>query len=1011
VEAGLKLLNKYKNTQLAHLHDELFGDAAQAKLGADMAQGHALDPDQAAAAAQAKAEAQFARHGAPGGAPAAAPVPTPKSNVMDALNSLGGKASVYKIAEQTGQTIMEAWNDLQAQVKAGKLEPEGDDFSIIPSDAPSAPAAPSGSAPSTSGHADGQAAPKATLGVVEALTQLGGVAGTMAIAGKAGLDQGTAKTQLEAAKLAGQVQQDGFLWTLAAQTGVGGGIPVEQWNTPGALQPYTAGKDYAGLAQVPPECKGWKSHVLTLTPEMVNAHPALNDWEKGFLKDHLGKGHSSLSTKQYQVVDKIQKKHKAWVMANPGVIPTLFAAKGDLQAALELEAKKGAALNAEVLAQQGNQEWTPPPGMNTGALHGGELFGHQKAGVNWLKAVKRGILALATGLGKTNTVIAAFESLKHEGQAERLGFVVPKGRIVGTVKDIEQLFPGRKIVVLSGASLGKNTVLPANVQVFESSLAGTVPELTAEETLVLNGVKDAAAQKSDEGYKHPISSLVHWAASQKGFSGNVEAVLAALQEKGYVQQAEAAKDYNGKPKFGWKAVNPNPPLAPEIQAAIQDADYVVCGYDPIRKYADFFKGHCDTMVFDECVRLKGKDSAISKEVTEKFASTKHLWYLSATPIPNSPMDLFVLMRGLQPKLFGTLKDYKNAHCKLEFNPHTGGHDITGYKDVQATHGQLAHLIYHRNYESPDVKVVMPKRTYEKQHLVMPPALAKVYQAAEQKILQAVLAAGSENFNPKNALSELLRLEQISLTPRLLDPSYKGPEPKLEQAADIAYTHFAEQAAAGKKPPKGIIFFSHFLETQPFLAEHLQSKAGLAPSEIATIQGSDYRVGGKKVKTIQEVVDAVNAGQCKALIASDAAMEGLNLQYGATKLVHLDTPWRPDALEQREGRIYRPGQTEACQFVHLLMANGIETKKEQTVDTKAAAQSAIIAGDDVEIDTTFGYNDMLEALGAGHLKVAKTKHLSDLEAEYEAMQLEGMQKAVKPQAACGIVAPVLFLVEA
>jgi superfamily II DNA or RNA helicase len=59
-------------------------------------------------------------------------------------------------------------------------------------------------------------------------------------------------------------------------------------------------------------------------------------------------------------------------------------------------------------------------------------------------------------------------------------------------------------------------------------------------------------------------------------------------------------------------------------------------------------------------------------------------------------------------------------------------------------------------------------------------------------------------------------------------------------------------------------------------------------------------------------------QCRVLIATDAAGEGLNLQV-AHLMVNYDLPWNPNRLEQRFGRIHRIGQREMCHLWNLVAA--------------------------------------------------------------------------------------------
>ena len=55
---------------------------------------------------------------------------------------------------------------------------------------------------------------------------------------------------------------------------------------------------------------------------------------------------------------------------------------------------------------------------------------------------------------------------------------------------------------------------------------------------------------------------------------------------------------------------------------------------------------------------------------------------------------------------------------------------------------------------------------------------------------------------------------------------------------------------------------------------------------------------------------------RILLATDAAAEGLNLQWTARTLLHFDCPWNPSRLEQRNGRVDRHGQARDVTVYHF-----------------------------------------------------------------------------------------------
>ncbi len=88
------------------------------------------------------------------------------------------------------------------------------------------------------------------------------------------------------------------------------------------------------------------------------------------------------------------------------------------------------------------------------------------------------------------------------------------------------------------------------------------------------------------------------------------------------------------------------------------------------------------------------------------------------------------------------------------------------------------------------------------------------------------------------------------------------------------------------------------------------------SEIKRKLVEDYKIPAHEIRFIQEaktekarktLIAAMNEGRIRVLFGStDMLGTGVNAQKRAVALHHLDSPWRPSDLEQREGRAIRKG---------------------------------------------------------------------------------------------------------
>jgi len=61
---------------------------------------------------------------------------------------------------------------------------------------------------------------------------------------------------------------------------------------------------------------------------------------------------------------------------------------------------------------------------------------------------------------------------------------------------------------------------------------------------------------------------------------------------------------------------------------------------------------------------------------------------------------------------------------------------------------------------------------------------------------------------------------------------------------------------------------------------------------------------------------------RILLATDAASEGIDLQNHCNYLIHIEIPWNPNVMEQRNGRIDRHGQKEKAVFIWHPVGKGL-----------------------------------------------------------------------------------------
>lgn len=133
------------------------------------------------------------------------------------------------------------------------------------------------------------------------------------------------------------------------------------------------------------------------------------------------------------------------------------------------------------------------------------------------------------------------------------------------------------------------------------------------------------------------------------------------------------------------------------------------------------------------------------------------------------------------------------------------------------------------------------------------------------------------------------------------------------------------------PERSVLLFTEYKATQALVVSALRNKYGT--ESVAFINGDEELVGvvgrdGKPVALRQqrdEAAAAFNGGRVRFLVSTEAAGEGIDLQESCHTLIHLDVPWNPMRIHQRNGRLYRYGQKHRVEVLTLRNPETVEAR--------------------------------------------------------------------------------------
>jgi superfamily II DNA or RNA helicase len=138
------------------------------------------------------------------------------------------------------------------------------------------------------------------------------------------------------------------------------------------------------------------------------------------------------------------------------------------------------------------------------------------------------------------------------------------------------------------------------------------------------------------------------------------------------------------------------------------------------------------------------------------------------------------------------------------------------------------------------------------------------------------------------------------------------DPKLEAVLAEIRRVLAEDA------DEKLIVFTEYRDTLTALVERLDADPELRGRYVLLRGGLTRKQRGARQKTFEE-------SGTRVLLATDAASEGLNLQRRCRRVLHVELPWNPNRLEQRNGRVDRYGQTREPEIRYFFYPDSPEER--------------------------------------------------------------------------------------
>ena len=125
---------------------------------------------------------------------------------------------------------------------------------------------------------------------------------------------------------------------------------------------------------------------------------------------------------------------------------------------------------------------------------------------------------------------------------------------------------------------------------------------------------------------------------------------------------------------------------------------------------------------------------------------------------------------------------------------------------------------------------------------------------------------------------------------------------------------------GRWSDERVIIFTEYRATQNYVFQHLANLGFAKSGRLQLMYGGMDLDDRERIKQAFQAHPSEEGAEVRILLATDTASEGIDLQNHCSNLIHIEIPWNPNVMEQRNGRIDRYGQqSDEVDIFHFVPA--------------------------------------------------------------------------------------------
>ena len=580
------------------------------------------------------------------------------------------------------------------------------------------------------------------------------------------------------------------------------------------------------------------------------------------------------------------------------------------------------------------------PGMNPAI----ELKPHQKDAVHRIVSTgKNTLLHHVVGSGKTFTMFAAGMKLRQYGLAKKIMYAVPNHLVEQWAAEGRKLYPNAKILVATKEDLAKD-----KRQRFVSKVA--------------MGDWDAIIIAQSSFAKIPISPERQIRKIQEEIARIDETIMSTWAEKGMPRGAVKNLEKIKKSREAQlKKLLDDDKKDNVLIFENLGVDYLFIDEAHYYKNKFLFTKMNNVAGISTTASQRASDLELKVEyINELHGGDKGVVFATGTPISNSMTEMYTMQSYLQRNELANIGITFFDQWAANF-----GETVTSLEMAPSGQGYKARTRFSKFTNLPELLTMYRSfadvQTQDMVKLDVPDVDRKVITLKpSDTVLELAdeIAKRAEDISKGGIPPEIDNMlkvtsdgKKLALDPRCFDKAATDENgSKINECASRIFEIWEETS-----PTKGtqIVFcdlstpkkaFEDYEYGKDFDVyndlKHKLVEMGIPKDEIAFIHDAN----GDKAK--QALFDKVNSGAVRILIGStEKCGAGTNVQERLVALHHLDTPYRPSDMQQREGRIIRQGNTnKEVQIYTYVTERTFDSYSYQILENKQKFISQIDRGD-------------------------------------------------------------------